>query len=309
MQTDSPQPVEPMHRSGNLPQDAATSSCPGLPEITYYTDPLCPWSWAVEAQWRRLRFEFEGRIAWRYVMGGMIADWKSYHDPLNAVHNPGQMALQCFQARQLTGIPLTEHVWRDDPPASSYPACLAVKAAELQGVRTGESYLRRVREAVMLRGLNVARAEVLLQLAEELAADPSEVDPLDPSRFHDDILGSCVAGALQDDLQEVAYRRIERFPTLTLSADRASRIVLAGYRPYAVIRRAMSRLFPDVQPREGDVDVVAYLRCWRRATGHEIADAFGIDRCAAVSWLEDAVQAGVISHEASLPGGYRIQES
>jgi hypothetical protein len=28
--------------------------------IEYFTDPLCSWSWAFEAQWRRLRYECAG---------------------------------------------------------------------------------------------------------------------------------------------------------------------------------------------------------------------------------------------------------
>jgi hypothetical protein len=62
-----------------------------LVEITYYTDPLCCWSWAFEPQWRRLRYEYSGKIKWRYRMGGLLPDWSSFSDPMNDVSRPIQM--------------------------------------------------------------------------------------------------------------------------------------------------------------------------------------------------------------------------
>ena len=44
-------------------------------EITFYTDPLCCWSWAFEPQWRRLQYEFQDRIIYRYVMSGLLPGW------------------------------------------------------------------------------------------------------------------------------------------------------------------------------------------------------------------------------------------
>ncbi|HJT76416.1 MAG TPA: DsbA family protein, partial [Gemmataceae bacterium] len=112
--------------------------------IDYYTDPLCSWSWALEPAWRRLRYEFGDRLAYRYRMAGMIPDWDHFADPMNAVHTPRQMAPHWFAVRQLSGMPLDERVWLEDPPASSFPACVAFEAAALQGPAAAERYLRRL---------------------------------------------------------------------------------------------------------------------------------------------------------------------
>src|SRR5579884_3121035 len=96
-----------------------------LVSVEYFTDPLCSWSWAFEAQWRRLRYESGERLDWRYRMGGLIADWRSYEDPLNDIRNPAQMAPQWYQIQELSGMPLDDRLWQIDPPASSYPACVA----------------------------------------------------------------------------------------------------------------------------------------------------------------------------------------
>jgi protein-disulfide isomerase-like protein with CxxC motif len=116
---------------GAGPSDGPAPDAPPL-EIVYYTDPLCCWSWAFEPHWRRLRAEFGAALDCRYRMAGMIADWGSYSDPLNSVSRPLQMGPIWREAQHLAGVAVDDRIWALDPPASSYPACLAVKAAELQ---------------------------------------------------------------------------------------------------------------------------------------------------------------------------------
>jgi hypothetical protein len=70
----------------------------------------------------------------------MIADWESSSDPLNSVSRPLQMGPIWREARHLSGAPLDDRIWALDPPASSYPACLAVKAAELQSAAAADLY-------------------------------------------------------------------------------------------------------------------------------------------------------------------------
>lgn len=277
---------------------------PGI-EVIYYTDPLCPWSWALEPQWRRLRYEIGDRLTWRYVMGGMIVNWESYHDQLNSVHNPSQMALQWYQVRQLTGMPVDERIWYDDPPSSSYPACLAVKSAERQGAAMGEAYLRQVREAVMLGRRNVARGEVLIELAEELAGDPPPGGTLDLEQFRDDLLGAAVRDAFHEDLREVRFRAISRFPTLDLKVGDRPRIALTGYRPYEAIREAIARLVPDLGPLRTPPGLVDLITCWRRVVDREVAEALRIEVPATRQLLESAAAAGLLQRDDLVPGGYR----
>src|SRR5690606_12765756 len=101
-------------------------------EIEFYTDPLCCWSWAFEPHWRRLRYEYQGKIVWRYRLGGMLPDWKSYNDPINTVSRPIQMGPVWTDASHLSGMPIDSLLWFYNPPESSYPACIAVKCAQLQ---------------------------------------------------------------------------------------------------------------------------------------------------------------------------------
>src|SRR5688572_2904993 len=129
-------------------------------DITYYTDPLCCWSWALEPQWRKLLYEFNGLISWRYCMTGMIPSWDQYNDAMHSVSRPIQMGPVWMHASQLSGMPMNSRIWMENPPASSYPACIAFKCAEMQSEGAGDRYLRLLREAIMLDGKNIAKPEV-----------------------------------------------------------------------------------------------------------------------------------------------------
>jgi putative protein-disulfide isomerase len=239
-------------------------------EVTYFTDPLCSWSWAFEAIWRRLRYELADRISWRYVLGGMIPDWQSFNDPLHSVHRPAQMGPSWYEVRHLTGMPIDEMIWLQDPPASSYPACVAVKAAGRQGAAVEEAYLRRLREAVMLERRNVARREVLVELFDELAGEPGE-----PLRFRRDIVGNEALEAFREDLKDAGYRNIGRFPAFVLRGAAGRAVLLVGYRPYPVLREALAAVAPDLSPSRTASDPVAYALHWGSITAAEVAEAVG----------------------------------
>jgi protein-disulfide isomerase-like protein with CxxC motif len=46
-------------------------------EVTYYTDPVCPWSWGLEPAMRKLSEDFAGEVRFTYVMCGRSANWKA----------------------------------------------------------------------------------------------------------------------------------------------------------------------------------------------------------------------------------------
>lgn len=213
-------------------------------EAFYFTDPLCSWSWALEPERRRLETEFGQAIHWRTVMGGMIPDWLTYSDPLNSVSRPAQMGPQWLHVKSLTGVEIDERIWAEDPPGSSYPACLAVKAAQLQGRAAGESYLNRVRRAVMQERRNISRSEVLLELADEL--DGKGVFPFDAHLFRSDLDSEAAREAFRDDLKETRYREVGRFPTLILQAKGGTGVLMAGYRPYHILHAALLRVAPQL---------------------------------------------------------------
>lgn len=212
-----------------------------LVEVVFYTDPLCSWSWALLPSWRRLIDAFGDRLTYRYRMGGMIGSWDTYDDPLNSVSKPSQMGPLWYQVRETTGVDLDHQIWMVDPPSSSYPPSVAVKAAELQSLVSGERYLTRIWRAVMTERRNISRRDVLLELAKELVSVEPEV--LDVQRFRRDLNGEAAREAFRDDLKEARYREIGRFPTLTFRRPGRKGVIITGYRPYD----HLEAVFEDVQ--------------------------------------------------------------
>jgi putative protein-disulfide isomerase len=210
----------------------------GVVDITYYTDPLCCWSWAMETSWQKLVSTLRDDINYRYCMAGMLPSWDAYHDTLNAVTRPVQMGPVWMHARQLSGVPINDRIWITDPPASSYPACIAVKCAEMQSKTLGEKFLYKLREAVMVNGQNIAKTEVLQSIAATLttAADHFNID-----QFNKDLLSDNGIEAFRKDLNEVQSRGVDRFPTFIIRYNQRA-VMLTGYRPYEVLVETIEKL-------------------------------------------------------------------
>jgi predicted DsbA family dithiol-disulfide isomerase len=116
----------------------------------YYTDPFCPWSWALEPALRKLAVEFGDGLSVTFVMCGMARE----------VGDPGHLVSSMLEASEESGMPVDPRVWLADPPRSSHPACLAVKAAAEQG--DPAAYLRRLREGIQCRRRKLDTADALV---------------------------------------------------------------------------------------------------------------------------------------------------
>ena len=200
--------------------------------IVYYTDPLCCWSWALDKQLAHLEKKWPGGITWRYCMGGLLPGWNQFADHHNCIMRPAQMGPMWMQAGETLQLDLAHRIWVTDPPASSYPACIAVKCAEIQSAVAGRHYLHFVRKAVMEHGLNISRHEVLHQVAEDVAGITNQFSV---TRFLQDMENNAALELFRKDLQETKYRNINRFPTLVIQRPEARGVVVTGYRPADVL--------------------------------------------------------------------------
>lgn len=116
----------------------------------YYTDPLCPWSWALEPALRKLAVDFGDGLEITHVMCGMARE----------VGDAGHLVAEMLEASAESGMPVDPRLWLADPPRSSHPACLAVKAAAEQG--SPAAYLRRLREGLLCRRRKLDNVEALI---------------------------------------------------------------------------------------------------------------------------------------------------
>ncbi len=226
------------HVDNNNSSDVAADA--GRITINCYTDPLCCWSWASHPHWNKLKQDYPDAIRWNYIMGGMIPDWKSYNDPMNAVSKPLQMGPVWMHAAQITNIPIHYSIWHEDPPSSSYPACIAVKCASSQSALAGELYFYAVQQALMVEGQNIARTEVLFKVAERVTAEhPTDFDL---TLFQDAWTNEQGLRAFREDIKQARYHKIGRFPALTITDTTGKGIIIVGYRPYEALVQAFMQV-------------------------------------------------------------------
>ena len=165
---------------------------------------------------RRMQVEFGATVAITYVMGGLA---REITDPVGA-------ARTWLEAGERSGMPVDPRLWLDGPPASTYPACLAVEAASEQG--DPAPYLRRLREGFALRGRKLDTTEALV---EEARGTPG----LDVERFRIDLASNAIVELFGSDLERL------RAKELAVPAIELGDVVLEGFVPYDVLRDAALR--------------------------------------------------------------------
>src|SRR3989441_990859 len=117
----------------------------------------------------------------------------------------------------------------------TWPACIAAKAADLQGPDQGCRYLRRLREAWCLEGRGIHSRAVQVEVAKESALNlDAFVQALDDGSASD---------AFQRDRDECQTLGISGFPTFVIRRDDETRHV-DGWRPWD----AFEEILRDVDP-------------------------------------------------------------
>ncbi len=224
----------------------------------------------MEAPLRRLMFEYDGQIRWRYCQGGLLPAWTNYNDAINSVTRPLQMGPLWMHAQEVSGMPVDATIWKTDPPASSYPSCIAVKCAALQSAEAGERYLRMVREAVMMEAKNISQQQVLIDIATAFAT--KNICQFDIEKFKADLINGNGREAFRKDLQEKQLSNIDRFPTLVIKSSSHHGIIVTGYRPYDILHEAVLHVCPTLPKTNGDVTESKYISFWGNLTKREVEE-------------------------------------
>jgi putative protein-disulfide isomerase len=151
-------------------------------QVSYYTDPACPWSWALEPALRRLIYTFDESLRFNFIMCGMARDFAE----------PQTLVAEALAAAASTGMPVDPRLWLEGAPRSSFPACIAVKAAAEQG--DPAAYLRRLREGLQCRRRKLDTTAALVEEARAVLG-------LDLERFGVDLGSHAILEAFAADLE------------------------------------------------------------------------------------------------------------
>ncbi len=125
-----------------------------------------------------------------------------------------------------------------------------------------------------------------------------ETEGVDVERLREDIEEPARAD-FRDDLRDVRYRELGRFPALMLETaeQRASeaetrKLLIVGWRPYEVLRKAVERAAPGVEPVRDASHPVDMVEAWGTGTAPEVATMCDIALETVRSLLDEAVDAG-----------------
>jgi predicted DsbA family dithiol-disulfide isomerase len=156
-------------------------------QVRFYTDPACPWSWNAEPALRRLMWEFENQLGFDWVMGGLARSYE-HADLFDIVR-------VWLEDAAAGGMPCDPRLWTENPLDSTYPACRAAKAAEMQGGEAAYRYLRTLREGILCERRKLDDAEALTDAADRAG--------IDRERFEADLRSPASEEAFEADLEEV----------------------------------------------------------------------------------------------------------
>jgi putative protein-disulfide isomerase len=253
--------------------------------VRYLTDPACSWSWAFEPVVRRLQIEFGDELEWTLVMGGLARDYTVPGGSDAAAEASGDgwdvypwLLAHWLEVSAEGGMPCDPLLWRDAPLRSTYPACLAVKAAAEQADDGGMAYLRAAREGLMCFRRKLDTTEALVEEARGVR--------LDRERFRIDLGSHAIVEAFGSDLEEVRAvpdearelgqvkgvgpRERVPFPTLVFAGDEGTRRATYGHRPYEEVRAAA--VAAGARPSEAAApEPLAALRRFGRMATSEVA--------------------------------------
>jgi putative protein-disulfide isomerase len=201
--------------------------------LRYYTDPACSASWKIEPGLRRLQTEFGAGVQITYVMGGLARQYEG---------DQSRVAREWLDASSASGMPVDPRAWNTPGAiASTFPACMAFKAAEEQGTEPAQRYLRALREGILCRRRKLDGAAALV--------DEARTAGIDAERFRIDLESNAIVEAFGADLQYTRERGIETLPVLLFSGDDGAEHRCNAGDAYEVWRHAA--LACGAQPADG----------------------------------------------------------
>jgi putative protein-disulfide isomerase len=182
---------------------------------------------------RRLQTEFGAEVQITYVMGGLARQYEGDQSPT---------IRDWLDASSDSGMPVDPRAW-NTPSAigSTFPACLAFKAAEEQGAESAERYLRALREGIMCRRRKLDGAAALV--------DEARGAGVDAQRFRIDLDSNAIVEAFGADLEDTRERSIEALPLLLFSGDEGAEQRCEAGDGYEAWRRAA--IACGAKPAEG----------------------------------------------------------
>ncbi|HEX9341034.1 MAG TPA: DsbA family protein [Thermoplasmata archaeon] len=262
--------------------------------VVWYTDPHNIWCWGCEPMVRRLQVVYPDAVEVEVRMGGLFEDFTPVREQWARMSGGRWTAsvLAFFEAvAEQHRMPMNSQrmIENVDDFDSTWPACIAVKAAELQGRDAAARYLRALREAWCLDGRPIHRRGVQIEVASESG--------LDPDAFETALEDGRAENAFRNDREECERHEVTGFPTFEITRDETTARI-NGWQPWEVLEDVLRKVDADVVPKvlePTEKSVLAVLRRYDRCATREIAAILGVTDDDAELLLEDLEGRGRVS--------------
>lgn len=178
--------------------------------IELLTDPWSIWCWGFEPARRTVELRYPS-VEFRFLLGGMFP---TMPDPREVGFD-----IERFFAivQRTTGMPIRVDGIKRDPATSTFPACSFVHAVRVADPAREHAYLRALREAAYLDGLNISRPEVGAQVAARVGVATD--------RFRMALSDGSAEKSFKEQLTHVHEQGLHAYPTfLITSAERTVRV-------------------------------------------------------------------------------------
>jgi hypothetical protein len=218
--------------------------------------------------------EFGDSLSWTYVMGGLARDFTAAKDGGEKAYR--WLLTHWLDVSEQAGMPVDARLWSEGPITSSYPACMAVKAAAEQASDGGYAYLRAVREGLFCFRRKLDNTEALVEEARGAG--------LDVPRFRVDLGSHAIVEAFGADLEaarDIPDDARERdgvskktgperltFPTMAFEAEDGSVRHVYGFRPYEEYRDAA--LASGAEPTGDELGALDAIKRFGRMATKEV---------------------------------------
>lgn len=261
--------------------------------VTWYTDPHSVWCWGCEPMVRRLEIVYPEAIEFEIRQGGLFEDFSPVREQW-ARMSGGRwtISVQAFfdavSSQHRMPMDSRRMIQAVDDFRSTWPACIAVKGAELQGGPPGHRYLRALREAWYFDGRPIHTVAVQTDVARESG--------LDPDAFREALDGGTAKEAFLADRKECERLEVTGFPAFTLDRGNSSTRI-NGWQPWEVFEEALRRLAPDLRgdpPPPTEESVFRLIERFGRCATREVAAVLGSTDDDAELLLEEIEGAGKI---------------
>lgn len=183
--------------------------------LTTFTDPMMGLSYEQEPVYEKLAEHYGDRLVFRYVMSGLVRDVSDFMLP-EELALPADEGIRVYNLRlaqiykdeeSIGGLPINMYGFHlfDAEHRSSYPLCIAYKAAQLADPEKADQYLFRLRRSTIVETRQTT-------LTAELAAAARDVG-IDESLFLRHFEDGSAEQAFQEDLRFTRSLNIRGLPS------------------------------------------------------------------------------------------------